>query len=359
MQSMQRILRSMTAVAMVLGVLASAVPASALTMPSNMLSGRWTSYGNASTMSVNSLGSVHVLTSSVTRNDYVAMDVPFVWTSGRVAVFTAYTAVDSLRTGREAGDITGKPYLYGYAMDADNEILGYLQGQDMLFNGTTGRWDVSSGAFTVPEGTKQIRFFVKQARRAGSVHNGTKAYVFKPQLFQLGAMVQARDVINEVTRLTPAASTVPAASTPTTPTQPTTPPSTNPCTDGRSLRFVTVQVDSAVYADDADADTTSEYWRLWMANLTSWDFSRFGQDASYAIGAESDASINASICAKSGDQLLINGLFNQDDGTMYLVRREGTAPVESIAHVQITNVDLSCATRSNGGTGYDMVCTVR
>ncbi len=76
------------------------------------------------------------------------------------------------------GSITGLPYLYGYMMDGDDprsgKIIEYLQGQEMMAHQVSeNEWRTLSGIFKVPEGTKHIRIFLKQALAKDSPHDGT------------------------------------------------------------------------------------------------------------------------------------------------------------------------------------------
>lgn len=76
------------------------------------------------------------------------------------------------------GSITGLPYLYGYMMDGDDprsgKIIEYLQGQGMSArNASENEWRTLSGIFKVPDGTKRIRLFLKQALAKDSPHDGS------------------------------------------------------------------------------------------------------------------------------------------------------------------------------------------
>jgi len=76
------------------------------------------------------------------------------------------------------GSITGLPYLYGYMMDGDDpgggKIIEYLQGQELSArNVAANEWRTLSGIFQVPDGTKSIRVFLKQALAKDSPHDGS------------------------------------------------------------------------------------------------------------------------------------------------------------------------------------------
>jgi hypothetical protein len=78
------------------------------------------------------------------------------------------------------GSITGRPYLYGYMMNAGDpsggRIYAYLQGQQMSGSGgTSGQWETLYGVFKIPLGTARIRFFLQQAACKGNPHNAAVA----------------------------------------------------------------------------------------------------------------------------------------------------------------------------------------
>ena len=97
--------------------------------------------------------------------------------AGQYAVLIGRGASERIN---QDGAITGLPYLYGYMMEhgptRSGKVLAYLQGQRMLA-GTNIRdeWVALSGIFQVPEGTRKIRFFLNQASRRGTPHNGSAA----------------------------------------------------------------------------------------------------------------------------------------------------------------------------------------
>lgn len=115
----------------------------------------------------------------VVRNGgYFIQDVPVPDDAvGQYAVLIGRGATERINAD---GAITGLPYLYGYMMEQGSAnggvVLAYLQGQQMLADTKIrDEWVDLWGIFRVPERTKRIRFFLKQALRRGVPHNGSAA----------------------------------------------------------------------------------------------------------------------------------------------------------------------------------------
>jgi len=90
------------------------------------------------------------------------------------------------------GAITGLPYLYGYMMTDSVHIIAYLQGQQMRGSvRVRDEWGPLSGIFTIPPGTRMIRFFLNQAERQGVPQNRSAARFDDLGLFILPTMPEA------------------------------------------------------------------------------------------------------------------------------------------------------------------------
>lgn len=75
--------------------------------------------------------------------------------------------------------ITGRPYLYGYMMNAGDpsggRIYTYLSGQQMSpTDGIAGEWKHLWGVFRIQLGTRRIRLFLQQGLRKGVPHDGSR-----------------------------------------------------------------------------------------------------------------------------------------------------------------------------------------
>ena len=98
------------------------------------------------------------------------------------------------------GAITGLPYLYGYMQDSANggKVLEHLQGQQMrAHTSTRDEWVNMWGIFQVPEQTKSIRFFLKQALRQGLPHNGSAASFDNLGLYLFATKEDAQAFVNQ------------------------------------------------------------------------------------------------------------------------------------------------------------------
>jgi len=94
---------------------------------------------------------------------------------GQYALLIARASTERVKPD---GSITGLPYLYGYMMDSTDpgsgKIIDYLQGQEMLARHVTeNEWRTLWGIFKVPDGTKSLRVFLKQALAKDSPHDGS------------------------------------------------------------------------------------------------------------------------------------------------------------------------------------------
>jgi len=95
--------------------------------------------------------------------------------AGQYALLIARASAERVKPD---GSVTGLPYLYGYMMDSTDprsgKIIDYLQGQEMMARqATENEWRTLSGIFKVPDGTKSLRFFLKQGLAKDSPHEGS------------------------------------------------------------------------------------------------------------------------------------------------------------------------------------------
>jgi len=113
---------------------------------------------------------------------------------GRYALLISYTRPEKIRTD----NIAGLPYIYGYFMENDEEIIQYLQTDAMMHDtDRSTNWDVSYGIFKIPNNTDRIRFFLMQASRQGTTQDGREARFFKPGIYIVGSYDDAMDIVDE------------------------------------------------------------------------------------------------------------------------------------------------------------------
>lgn len=176
------------------GVALSAVlvaPASAATRVysenANRLGSSWREWG-----AVNVNGATITLTERENEEEYAYQDIAVPQGGGKWAFLVAYGKAESVRRG----DITGRPNIYGYAMDSNGRILSYLQRPNMMVSGRSGTWEVLHGAFKLPAGTTSIRYFLQQAEQKGSAKYGDDATFYKPALYVVDTFATGRDLVN-------------------------------------------------------------------------------------------------------------------------------------------------------------------
>ena len=318
----------------------------------------WKTYGNAS---VDKSEHVITLTEKEGESEYAYQDVSASAHINEYVTFASYTLAEDVRSG---GDITGLPYLYAYALDKNGKVLSYMQGQHMLHDDSTddGEWTVSYGTFRVPTKAKTIRFFVKQASESGETKDGDDAKFFEPGVYFTSTSSSGSSVVSRYkSNLSDVNDEVPFDNDDS---------DNDRCNGNRSVTTVAVTVPSLVYADDADSNTATEDWTLWAANKTTWNWSKWGEDDAMAI--DDDSSASGTICAKSGDVLLLNGSYM--DGTKYLVYKDsnkyGADYISSITiggksytifsdWRDVDSGDRACTYATNSQGGYDLSCTIK
>ncbi len=341
----------------------------------------WQKWGGAS---IDTASNIFTLSEREGEREYVWQDINISGTVARYVTLISYTKAEEVRP---SPNITGLPYVYGYAMDGNQKILAYLQGQDMLNNSAANQWDVSSGIFSIPSGTQKIRFFLNQAAYAETIKNGSDAIFFQPGVFlsltsseaqavvsEYGANLPSSTVVTTVTTSTTPATTT-TTTTSTTPTTPTISTSTDnaECKNDRSELTVRVGVDRLVYADDSDSDTANEKWNLWVANSSTSNSTKW--DSLNPFATSSDSFASGTLCAKKGDTILINGSYVDGSANLVYALLEGKTVVGSdrIRSIRIggksyhvfTNQrslpknDRGCTFVLNASGNYDLSCVVK
>ena len=154
----------------------------------------WRAFGNAGVEQCANGSSCFVL-----RNGgYFIQDVTLPEdAAGQYAILVGRATSDNLRTD---GSISGLPYLHGYMMNAGDpgggRIYAYLDGQHMRSSARhSGEWVTLFGVFKIKPGTARIRFFLKQAWRNGTPHDGSAARFDQLALYILPDEVTARAFI--------------------------------------------------------------------------------------------------------------------------------------------------------------------
>ncbi len=181
-----------------------------------------------------------------------------------------------------------------------------------------------------------------QAAYAQTIKNGSDAIFFQPGVFLSHTFSEAQAVISEysanlpastvvttvttVTTSTTPATTTTTTTTPTTPTISTSSDNTE-CKNGRSELTVRVGVDHLVYADDSDSDTANEKWNLWAANSSTTNPIKWENMSPFATTSDSYAL--ETMCAKKGDEILINGSYMDGSANLVYSLLEGKTIVGS------------------------------
>ena len=179
--------------------------------------------GNLVGSSWNTIGSVERANGMVTLREtsresaHAYQDFSVSQTSGNRLLLISYTRAESVRTG---GDITGLPYLYGYALNARGTILSYLQSPSLRHTAVSGNWAVASQTFSLPRGTTSVRLFLKQASRRGTTKDGRAASFYAPGVFVSDSDRELISITEQYQRDLPSVSNFPAPRIPPTPASP-------------------------------------------------------------------------------------------------------------------------------------------
>lgn len=324
----------------------------------NLLS--WSSWHSKGGVAVSSSAKTITFDENEDETQYVYQDISVDDYAGKYLLISAFTQVEEA----EADGVTGYPKIYAYVYNDDNEKIATLSGQYLTHdeNADDEEWAVSYGIFALSSKADTIRLFVEQTQDDEDEKEGNEATVYKVGVFGTNSQSAASliqkfyytDILDDMND------------------DDTTTSSSNTsvwydntsivCSQGRSKMDVDVQVTSMVYADDADSDTRNETWILWVANRTSWFWSDWGKGNASAYG--NAAWSKGRICAKSGDEIRINGTF--EDAAKYLVyRNSGNSAADQILDLYIGGKKYeigsgkSCNWVKNNSNGYDVICVVK
>lgn len=153
-------------------------------------SSQWVKTGAASIAS-NGLTATIAETSTTSGSLYT--DVSIKNTTKDYVLLIAYTKAEDVRSD---GDITGLPYIYGYFLDKNGQVISYLQKSSMRHAGTVdGEWNVSQGVFSIPDNAVKIRYFMKQASKKGTTKDGRDATFAKPGIYLVERATSALQII--------------------------------------------------------------------------------------------------------------------------------------------------------------------
>jgi hypothetical protein len=75
----------------------------------------------------------------------------------------------------DSAAITELPYVYGYLLDRDENIVTYLQQDTCIHDGSADDWIIVYGIFEVPESARSARVVLKQAYQDGTPPAGEYA----------------------------------------------------------------------------------------------------------------------------------------------------------------------------------------
>lgn len=174
----------------------------------NLVSSSWNLVG-----AVERSGGIFTLRETVRGNAYVFQDISVSNASDNRLLLISYTRAETVRG---TSDVTGLPYLYGYAMNSRGHILSYLQSPSLRHAETApGRWSVTSQIFTLPRGTTSVRLFLKQASRRGTQKDGRGASFFAPGVFVAESDRELASTLERYRRELPSAPVSPPTAPPT------------------------------------------------------------------------------------------------------------------------------------------------
>lgn len=279
------------------------------------------------------------------ENQYVSQDISVVGYAGKYLSIGAFSWAESSES---------VPLISGEVFNSQGVRVATISGSSLLYQEHADRsWDVLSGTFPLPSSAKSMKLTVEQE----GDQKGDDAWVYGLQVRGVGSLLEGRAFINDTY-----SDLISPLIREDSPLQ-YEGGSDLPCTQSRHAIKVAVDVTPFVFADDGDADLRSESWSLWAANEDAWLWGNWG--VGKALARSSDAHAAGYICGKHGDEIRINGSFQEGD--MYLVYR---ASATNSAADQITSIRIDggsysigngkdCWWDGNGAGGYDVVCEIR
>lgn len=133
------------------------------------------------------------------------------------------------------------------------------------------------------------------------------------------------------------------------------------CTASRETKEVEVRVTPEVYAKGKEHDGR---WILWAANETAGMWKDWGKGKMFGESWGNRAS--GFLCAKSGDEIRLNGMFSERDDWYLVYTVSGTQnPADQMVEARVGGEKYeigegeNCRWDANGLGGFDVVCTVR
>lgn len=290
------------------------------------------------------------------EHQYVSEDISVAGYAGKYIALGAFAWAESSES---------VPKISGEVYNSQGLKVATISGSSLLYHEHADHsWDVLSGTFPIPVSAKSLKLTVEQE----GDQKGNEARVYKLEVRGVGSFLEGRAFINDTYRdhvPTPVSVSVPVAVVPVRETfqlQHNDVPNLS-CAGSRHAMKIAVDVTPFVYADDGDVDLRSESWSLWTANEDAWLWSNWGTEK--ALARSTNAHAAGYMCGKRGDEIRINGSFQ--DGDMYLVYR---ASASGSAADQITDIHIDgdsyligngkdCWWDGNGVGGYDVVCEIK
>lgn len=345
----------MLSFALVGTVLAGLFPVSAFAFSGNLLSNAsWSVHGGAV---VDSYDKTIDFDEESGESQYAYQSVSVSGYAGKYIAIAAFSWAEDI----ESDGITGAPRIYGYFYNSQGAKISTLSASALAQDlDDAEAWDVLNTVVSVPSSAKTLRLYVEQQEDYSGDQSGTSARVYKIEVRGVNSSSEGRAFVND-NYWDRIPSTLPDGSSNDDSSSDDDNGSDVSCSSSRSSKKISVSVESLVYADDTDTDTNSESWQLWVANEDAWLWGDWGQGNALAYSTDNDAY--GYMCARSGDELRINGSF--DDATKWLVYRSSNAAADQVISINIDGRSYSlgtgkdCSWDSNGIGGYDIVCEVK
>ena len=305
--------------------------------------GSWRAHGGAV---VESQQGVILFDEASGENQYVSEDISVAGYAGKYLVIGAFSWAES---SESVPRITGEVY------NAQGGTVATISGSSLFYHENADHaWDVLSGTFPLPSSAKSLKLIVEQE----GDQKGDEARVYKLEVRGVGSLSEGRAFINDTYH-----DHVPSFVHEEPQPHYDDDKSDLSCAGPRHAMKIAVDVTSFVYADDGDADSRAESWRLWTANEDAWLWGNWG--TGNPLARSTDVHAAGYMCGKRGDEIRINGSFQ--DGDMYLVYRASAfgSAADQITDIRIDGESYSvgngkdCWWDGNGAGGYDVVCEIQ
>lgn len=343
----------------ILALFGALVPQTSLALTSNLLS--WSEWSNHGSVNEDAGGKTLIFDEDEGDSQYVYQEVIVDDYSEDYIAIAAFAQVDDI----PSDDLTGLPRIYAKVYDEDGDVLDTLDGSSLEYNeNNDDEWDILSGVFSMPSNSYKIRLYVEQQEKSDSAKNGVEAVVYKPALHLADSKTEANNFVEDnysdrLDDLDNVDYTDDNSNNNSDDDDSDFSDWTPSCTDGREVHYFYLTTSSLPYSDDEDSDKDNEMWTLWFANQDSGDWGDWGTGR--AIAYSFDGDVEGYFCAKEGDEIRFNGVF--DDGSKYLVYNWYGHSEDQITNLWVDNGDEGfdedeCWHESNGNGGYDLVCEV-